>query len=183
MQVSQLLRKLPIPAVLFGGTVISITGSPPIGSEPINSALASLDAWVLPQFKHPAAGLLFTGLLVAWVIYQPVNFVMYEKRKRGRVKLAELRDAGVSIRNECITILPSRLAAWMSRAEQWNIDATKAIAEIDRADSMWFATLDALPPGRVRMTALSAEQAKLYREHDFRLVKLEELMNRYAGER
>jgi hypothetical protein len=182
MRIAKLLRKLPIPALLSGGMVISITGSSSIGSETISEALSSLDDWVLPHIKHPTAALFFAGLLAAWIIYQPVNFVVYEKRQRARIKLAELRDTGVAIRNECITMLPSRLPAWMARAEQWDTDATKAIAQIDHADSMWFATLDALPPARVPMSPLSAQQQKLYREHDFRLVKLEQLMNRYAGE-
>jgi hypothetical protein len=45
---------------------------------------------------------------------------------------------------------------------------------------MWFATLDAVPTARVPMTVLTAPQGKAYREHDFCLVKLEQLMNKYA---
>ena len=65
--------------------------------------------------------------------------------------------------------------------------AISLVAQIDPADAEWFRILDVVPEPRVPlyMPRKHAEGAhlKAHREHDFRLCKMEQLIERYAARR
>ena len=97
----------------------------------------------------------------------------------ARHRLALLRSAGVKVRNNGMEtdILFEGLDAWCTEAEKWNEDVKSALAEIDPAMAEWFATLDAVPLPRVRPDKwANGRHAKMFHEHDFRLLKLERLI-------
>jgi hypothetical protein len=96
-----------------------------------------------------------------------------------RLRLADLRTEGVELRNECQT-LRIEIDTWITRCDYWTERALKTIKQLDEADAEWFKTLDAVPQPRIPLHgSYHREQIKRYREHDYYLVKLERLIEKY----
>jgi hypothetical protein len=69
---------------------------------------------------------------------------------------------------------------WITECVDWTDRVIKTIAEISPADAEWYKTLDAVPPPRIPLTGnFNLAQIKAYTEHDFYLVKLDELIKKY----
>jgi hypothetical protein len=105
-----------------------------------------------------------------------------QKQDHGdsRFRLAELRADGVTIRNAALNFLDA--SSWVYDTHQWMNRVIDTIKEIDKADAEMFRTLDAVPPPRVpHHPNASPQLAKAFREHDFRLVKLERLIEKYGA--
>jgi hypothetical protein len=170
------LKKVPIPALLFGGIAFGITGALPI---PIGAAatnmLASWNSWILANTKYPTLTVFFVGLSVAWAIFQIVN-LMHDRSQKLRLRLAQLRTEGVAIRNRGQS-LPDNVSDWSAESLAWMERTANAIGAINTADAEWFRTLDAVPPPRISVPTT----ARVYAEHDFWLVKLEQLITRYSA--
>jgi hypothetical protein len=160
------LRKVPIPALLLGAIAFSITGSLPIpiGAAAMN-VLASLNSWIIANTKYPTLTLFFFGLLLAWMISQ-IAAVISNRPEELRLRLAQLRTEGVAIRNRAPAV--SDMADWSKESLAWMGRTERVIRAINRADAEWFTTLDTVPPSRA------------FAEHDFWLVKLEQLITRYS---
>jgi hypothetical protein len=104
---------------------------------------------------------------------------MAERRKR----LSILRSEGVIIRNRGQQRSRDELPSWVAETEQWLKDVLVAISTIDEADAEWFKTLDAVPSARVTMIATAdaeRQHIKAFNEHDYRLVRLDQLILKYG---
>ena len=97
-----------------------------------------------------------------------------------RLLLAQLRTAGVGVRNRGILLEPADLDSWWKKVNKWS-DATIAAVEfVNPADAEWLRTLDAVPPPRIQFRPIGSGHAKAFGELDFRLVRLEALITRYG---
>lgn len=105
-----------------------------------------------------------------------------ERNQEVRLRLAALRTAGVQLRNRGRNLeSAAQVPEWIEGVLAWDQEVQSEIRTIDPADAEWFATLDAVPPPRVTLSKPLGElHSKHYREHDFRLVKLEKLVIKYG---
>ena len=97
-----------------------------------------------------------------------------------RLLLAQLRTAGVALRNRGSQLDRDELQSWLAEVKQWSDATANNVERVDPADAEWFRTLDAVPPPRIRYRPINGTHAKAYREFDFMLEKLEALITRYA---
>ncbi len=117
------------------------------------------------------------------LVYGTYRYVHWEIARRAygaRDTLSELRTSGVELRNQGMH-LGVDIAAWDRASLAWAEKVIAAIKQIDEPDAEWFKTLDAVPAARVRPLQLDAAHHKSFREHDYRLVRLEELIKRYSA--
>lgn len=114
----------------------------------------------------------------------------FERNKASRdaalLRLAQLRTAGVAIRNEAEYVQDDSLQLWLESVETWMHEVIDVIWQINVADSEWFKTLDAVPPPRIPINSLCKKQTNpgihlnVYRQHDLRLVRLEQLLRKHG---
>jgi len=97
-----------------------------------------------------------------------------------RLLLAQLRTAGVEIRNRGLQLSHTDLDKWLGEVAKWRDTVTRTIEAIDPADAEWFRTLDAVPPARIPLSTWVPDHAKAYGELDFMLRKIEQLIVRYG---
>jgi hypothetical protein len=150
-------------------------------------------AWLAQFMKIPEAELierlsamilpLMGASLVTWGLYRFLKRELtrefrYE-RAQPRLRLADLRTEGVKIRNEG-QYLRAGLEIWIAECADWTNRVIQTITEINPSDAEWFKTLDAVPAPRIVLRgSYNPLHIKTYREHDFYLVKLEELIKKY----
>lgn len=104
------------------------------------------------------------------------------------LRLTQLRTEGVEIRNDATSMLyTSHLDEWAGRVQRWMEEVIKSIRFISPADSEWFATLDTVPQARVAIPSIRLGGAadrelfvSLFRQHDYRLARLEKLLQKYG---
>jgi hypothetical protein len=141
------------------------------------SSVLGLPSWAL--------GVIIALLLISYWLLEHVTELRL-RMKGARLELAKLRATGVALRNEGMWIADREvLRRWERRVEKWNKDVIKNIAKINEADAEWFSILDVVPPGRLSIERTlnndlqrSAHHNKLYREHDFRLRRLGQMIYR-----
>lgn len=97
-----------------------------------------------------------------------------------RLLLAQLRTAGVGVRNRGILLEPADLSSWRAEVDRWSDATVAAVDYVNHADAEWLRTLDAVPPPRVQFRPISSGHEKAFRELDFRLVRLDALITRYG---
>lgn len=117
------------------------------------------------------------------LVYGTYRYVHWELARRAygaRDVLSVLRSEGVELRNQGLR-LGVDIAAWDRASTAWADKVVATIKEIDGPDAEWFRTLDAVPAARVQPLELDAKHLKSFREHDYRLVRLEELIKRYSA--
>jgi hypothetical protein len=101
-----------------------------------------------------------------------------------RKPLALLRAKGVAIRNAGQKQKEATFKEWLADTEKWDADVLAEIRKTDEADAEWFDILDAVPEARVQYIPYPGDQhrhIKAMREHDYRLVKLEQLIQKYGN--
>ena len=112
-----------------------------------------------------------------------------QDRETVKLSLIKLRTEGVAIRNSVSKIYysgTSDFERWLKEVDGWKNEVIETIEKIDAADSEWFKTLDAVPSPRVQMpnVRLGKEMldtcCRIYSQHDYRLVRLEKLLNKYG---
>lgn len=130
--------------------------------------------------------------VIAWIVLfciQVVFFAPFQLWKRDRKndaaieQLARLRTEGVNLRNEGQAIRdPATLIGWETRILGWNDKVIAALQTVSRAEAELFSTLDTVPEPRIPISSsipmeqdafAGGQHRKAYREHDFRLVKLD----------
>jgi hypothetical protein len=116
------------------------------------------------------------------------DFQRRPTRDKAIHRQALLRTDGIAIRNAAMRGLDeTNLGEWRNQAEHWSREVIKILAFLSAADAELFRTLDAVPPARMQAPLPRAKKArvrefeKTYKEHDYRLVMLEELVARYRG--
>lgn len=120
--------------------------------------------------------------------FNRATFARNPDLKGAKLRLSQLRGEGVVIRNAGATLMfTSHLDAWAKKVSEWMREAIAAIRVIDEADSEWFATLGEVPAARVPISNVQLGGqfdremfVKLFREHDFRLARLDQLFKKYG---
>lgn len=179
------LKKIPIPAILVGGIAAGITGKVPFAGVQINDVLSPVDAWLSTRVTSPGTTMFFSGLLLAWIIYQAVVLGLVGMRKRARLRLADLRDEGVGLRIDGMNLTTiDQVDPWIEKVKNWNNRVIQAISRIDEPDSRQYATLDF--PGSARADPLNGYRSSDHRHffvmHDVRLVRLDARMTQYSNQ-
>lgn len=111
-------------------------------------------------------------------------------QKDAKLLLATLRGEGVSIRNHPQSVdhmFPHELDDWIAHITRWMDEVIEAIRVLDAADAEWFKTLGEVPPPRIGIPNIRLggkdereSYAKAFREHDFRLARLDKLFTKYG---
>jgi hypothetical protein len=130
-----------------------------------------------------AVAIIVALLLISYWLLE--YLVQLRRRIRGaRAELAELRKDGVALRNEGRSISDkATFAKWKKATLDWDEKVIAAIKKINEADAVWFSVLDVVPEPRLPIEdtsqvdlILSAAHHKAYREHDYRLRRLGEML-------
>lgn len=175
------LKKLPLLAILFGGLVAGILGKF-LGVD-VTGPLHDLNNWLSAHTELPGITLLFAGMLIGWAVYQVIVLWLFDRRRRARLALTDLRNEGVGLRLKGLE-LPSidAVEPWIREINDWDKRVVAAIAVIDEPDLRQHETLDY--PGKARevpgATFLTDGHTHNYVMHDVRLVKLNERMTQYS---
>jgi len=104
-----------------------------------------------------------------------------------RLLLARLRREGVAIRNDScrLELEDADFNAWSLEVGKWRERTAYVIEQIDAADAEWFRILDIVPePREPLLMPRKKHEGKhfaAHRQHDFRLAKLEQLIQRYSA--
>ena len=111
-------------------------------------------------------------------------------RESAKLVLAQLREEGVVIRNHPQSVghmLTTELEDWIASITEWMEEAMEAIKTFDAADALWFRTLGEVPDPRVGIPNIRlggkeerARYIKAFREHDYRLARLDKLFRKYG---
>src|ERR1700682_1501417 len=137
------LRELPIPGILFAGILWAIRGGGPA------NAMSAANEWLLFNVQYPFAFTFFIGLLLAYSIIRVGIYWFHTRFQNKRIAVANLRIPGTQLRTKGMGLKnQTELDAWWVQAEEWNNLVVYVIAQIDKADSIRFATLGY--PGQVR---------------------------------
>jgi diguanylate cyclase (GGDEF)-like protein len=120
--------------------------------------------------------------------YEKEAFRMSPTKGAPLLRLTQLRGEGVVIRNDSAKLLfTSDLDAWTDRVSKWMKEVVEALNPVSAPDSEWFATLDVVPPARVRPPTIrlggDADRTMflaLFNQHDYRLVRLEQLLKKHG---
>jgi len=104
------------------------------------------------------------------------------------LRLAQLRSEGVAIRNEAHQMLfTTHLDAWTTKVTDWMKEVIETLEAKNAVDSEWFATLGEVPEARVPIPNLRLGGqtdretfVAIFRQHDFRLARLDKLLTKYG---
>lgn len=102
--------------------------------------------------------------------------------------LVRLRDEGVRLRNNLPTAFTAeKFRAWADQVTRWMNDVAESLEIVSNADSIWFLTLDTVPAARVPIpnirfggSADRAEFESVFRQHDYRLARLDRLLKKHG---
>jgi hypothetical protein len=97
-----------------------------------------------------------------------------------RRELAHLRSDGIGLRIRGQS-LKQGVPEWIAECTRWTDRVAETLAKISSADAESLKTNGSLPPPRIPLKASDdPEQIKAYTEHDFHLVRLEKLIEKYS---
>jgi hypothetical protein len=100
------------------------------------------------------------------------------------LRLAELRREGVKRRNAATELtLVEMVELWIEWLERWQTEVFNEIARISPADAEMWSTLDVVPNPRIELPSyVNDAHFHAYRQLDFFLVKLKDLIDIYGGQ-
>jgi len=107
------------------------------------------------------------------------------RREAVILRLAQLRTDGVAIRNNGTKVHNAVVSEWVASVKNWMNEVIATIRHISEVDAERFKTLDVVPNPRLAVTSNCTTQAhqhahlNAYRQHDYRLVRLDELLSKY----
>ncbi len=97
-----------------------------------------------------------------------------------RTELVHLRADGISLRIRGQS-LRQGVPEWIGECTRWTDRVTETIAKISSADAASLKPNGTVPPPRIPLKhSDDPEQIKAYTEHDFQLVRLEKLLEKYS---
>jgi len=119
--------------------------------------------------------------------FNKATFNRNPTREAAALRLAQLRDEGVVIRNDASRLLfTADLEAWVSKVNEWMGEVIEALKPMSVPDSEWFATLHTVPPSQVPIPNLRlggqedrALFVSIFRQHDYRLARLDALLKKH----
>jgi hypothetical protein len=110
-----------------------------------------------------------------------------EQHENVRLRLAQLRNLGVGIRNEASNgvLMAAQWPQWWDKTVAWNAEVIETIKRISPADAEWFSVMDIMQPARVGLPIHESVDAGnvvgAFQLHDERLVRLGQLITGEKG--
>jgi len=150
--------------------------------------------WIKPYLK--GVGMTEFTAIPSWIfgIITALGFALYwtiqrlvilDRRIGGaRAELAKLRNEGVEIRNIGTRLKDEKAwVVWKKLASDWQEKVYEKLKEFSEADAELFNVLDVVPKSpRVGCFPYNAEHVKLYGEHDCRLDRLWQMIDKFEKE-
>jgi hypothetical protein len=125
--------------------------------------------------------------LLLWIV---LDYALKLSRQiaDARHEIAALRSEGVALRNKGLDQVwdKATLDEWEAEVLVWNLKVLSELEKISRSDAVWFSTLDVVPPARLTPSRMPKNPhtpafLKLFREHDFRVLRLGEMIRDLWG--
>lgn len=163
---------------------------------------AAMDEFLITAIYALAPAGLILILFVLWNLAAVPALIDFEAREKIdsltvepidiRYELAKLRRTGVEVRNslsdfieinETENMLAIMLIAdpWIKKTYEWSDQVVSTLKQHDKADAERFDILDAVPSARVPCPINKGYIKQLFNHHDFRLVKLDNLIEKYRN--
>jgi len=109
-----------------------------------------------------------------------------------RQRLTVFRTEGVELRNSSQQFcdyhplnnaMGNQIVLWIEETLKWQRKVIEVLKQHDQSDAEWFRVLDTVPAPRTAYPILDINNnkgfQKAFREHDYRLVRIEELIQKY----
>lgn len=155
---------------------------------PVFGSIAGFFSWLADEFNKAgmnalvgfppwAVATIVMLLMIAWWLLEYAE-KLQTQISGTRAHLSALLSKGVEIRNDGRGKFPDQDSwiAWEESAVNWNSEVIEAIRKVNEADAQWFAVLDVVPSPRLKFDPTHIAHTKLYREHDFRLKRLGDMV-------
>jgi len=119
--------------------------------------------------------------------YNRAKFQQNPNEKAAILRLTQLRDEGVVIRNDAVSgkVNAETLEQWLNDVARWMRDVIEALKRVDEAKAEYFKTLDIVENARVQAPVLIQNRVDIRRfvngfnQHDQRLVCLRDILKPY----
>ena len=149
-------------------------------------ATAAYLYWYGRQMSAVEIALTILAVLFALFFWIVLEYALKLTRQisDARLSLAELRAAGVRLRNDTYeTVTDKRtFEKWEKKVTVWTKKVHRELEKISKSDAVWFSVLDVVPPPRIHPPTWATGHAdyppfeKLYGEHDCRLARLGDMI-------
>lgn len=117
--------------------------------------------------------------------FDRATFERSTTREAALLRLTQLRGDGVVLRNNASELIgAAAFDAWIAETNSWMNEVAKTMKPVNEHDSEWFVTLDTVPAARVAIPniRLGVECQTFFeqkfREHDYRLVRLDGILRK-----
>jgi hypothetical protein len=176
-----------IKGALDSGQIESLTGSANMNAKVLREELVKLASihGERPEFLFPSEAPSNPEEEFSAAFKRTLFKDKKGDRKAVLLRLTELRDDGVTVRNTPgFLTTPEEMKKWFLRVDEWTDDLLDALENLDAADAKWLATLDTLPPARVAIPNVrTGEKSRfelVFRSLDCRLARLNDLLKKYG---
>jgi hypothetical protein len=175
VSVPQVLRKFAVPAVGAGLASYGYGGDSIPG---VDSMLTKIDHWLQSNTDYPTLCAVGITMVVLWGIYQVVHWYNIRRKEQWRENLIGILHDGVRIRNRGRRVSTQNEAdAWRTDAAAWREKAKEQVAKWDKTLAEDYQLLDVVPPPRLMIMTNITFHAEEYKQLDYRLVKLREVLH------
>lgn len=134
----------------------------------------------LSEIIVPAGGAILTIVVLHRFLEREVVRELRNEDEWLRRELARLRTDGIGLRIRGQS-LRQGIPEWIAECTSWTEKVVETTARISLADAQSLHANGALPPPRIPIKGSDdPEQIKTYNAHDFHLVRLEKLIEKYS---
>jgi hypothetical protein len=153
----------------------------------VANLLLSGELWLTNKVDDPILFAFVTGLMFSTFVAPAVWKVVHAKlwsKELTREKLGIFATEGVDLRNKAhgAEFTQEQWRAWEKELVEWRNRVQSTIEQFSRADAKRWRTLNRIPHPAIPIRSDSADgRAEYsYAVHNFRIHKLEQLIDRYA---
>jgi hypothetical protein len=134
----------------------------------------------LSEVIVPAAGAILLIVALQHFLEREIEREFRNEDEWLRRELTRLRADGIGLRIRGQS-LRQGIPEWMAECAGWSDKVTQTVARISSADAETLKAPGVVPPPRIPLKGSEdPQQVKVYTEHDFHLVRLEKLIEKYS---
>jgi hypothetical protein len=134
----------------------------------------------LSEIIVPAGGAILLIVALQRFLEREIEREFRNEDEWLRRELSRLRTDGIGLRIRGQS-LKQGIPEWMAECASWRHKVTQTIAKISSADAEALKAPGTVPPPRIPLKGSEdPQQIKVYTEHDFHLVQLEKLIEKYS---
>lgn len=175
--VRKIIERLALPTIGLGLTSYGLGGEALLT---VGKKMDEIEKWLEVNADYPSLVVAGIVIFVLSVGYQIVHYWVVDRKEAWRGRLIALRIEGVELRNEGRRLTKISYAAqWIQKADEWENRVFEEIKKIDPNGAEDFRLLDVVPDPRLKLKTQITEHEWEYEHHDFRLVKLWDLIRYY----